>query len=239
MKIPKRANDWVAAMRTSPEGSQVVANCQAEEHVPIPVAHDFFHTLSGSFPTGTTPSQAMNKTLASLPQCARCGPKTDLGLALLMRFERLSRLADSDALRKAGVSEQMLIRKPGLADRITELSLGNPSNPRNIVWAALEKQIKSDIASGFSLSQVLDKIGIAEVAVVPWYSIIYSANDLDDDCAVPTVLDAGADHRFRPSKKGAQCGMTKPCTGASAGYPEYVHAKCVVKSPGIEVHTVT
>lgn len=226
-------------MRASPEGAQVVANCEAEEHVPTPVAHDFFHTLSGSFTPGAKPSQAMNKTLTSLPQCDRCGPKTPLGLDLLMHFEPLSHLADSDAARKAGLSEQMLIRKPGLADRMTELSLGNPKRPRNIVWATLEEQVASDIASGISLSQVLDKLGIAEVAVVPWYSVVYSANDLDEDCAVPTVLDAGPDHRFRPSKKGAKSGMTKPCTGASAGYPEYVHAKCVVKSPGIEVHTVT
>jgi hypothetical protein len=238
MKVPKKAGGWARAMRQTVEGKQVVANCGAEENVPLATEVDFFKEIVTAHKPRHDASATMDGVLGSNRRFDLCGEAVKLGLALLVRFSSLKHLADSPAARKAGISEQMLIRNPGLADRIREIPLGNPNSPRNIVWAALEEQVARDLANGFTLSQLLNKLGIRERADQPMYGAVYSANDLGGQGHVPTVLDAGSDSRFRPSPKGSGFGMTRPCAGVEPGYREYVHGKCIVKNPGLKVHTI-
>lgn len=238
MNIPKKADTWVGAMEATSEGMQIVTNLKDEENVPHDVGAAFFEAIADSFDLGEDPDAEMNATLVSMPTSERSGPGRSLGLQLLTRFAPLARLTDTPSLRRAGVSEQMLLADPSLVDKIRELPLGHPRNPRNIVWAATEDPVSADIDGGFGLSETLNKLGIPKAREQDMYQAVYSANDLSEDCHVPTVLDAGANPCFRPAEKDAPSGMTHPCQGGGAGYPEYVHRKCMVTDPRIRVHRI-
>ena len=94
------------------------------------------------------------------------------------------------------------------------------------------------MGAGGLLSDIVNRLGISDTMDQPMYQATYNTSDIEGICHVPTVLDAGVNHRFRPPKKGAKHGMTKPCSANGDGYPEYVHRKCTVEAPGIRVHTM-
>jgi len=70
------------------------------------------------------------------------------------------------------------------------------------------------------------------------YRIAYSAAEIGNPCQTPTVLDAGANPKFRPARKGASFGMTRPCSGKGKGYPEYVHERCSLIRPRIDPYFI-
>lgn len=236
MKIPPKASKWAKEMAKTNTGKQVLENLEREENVPKDLANKFFNRLSKSYDPSTDPSQQMIGVLGAMVESALAGPEAGLGLVLLTRFAPLARLAQLQVFRSAGISEQILARHPEVVDMLTELPLGNPHNPRSIVWAALHAPISRDEGTGASVSDIVNRLGISDTMDQPMYQATYNTSDIEGTCYVPTVLDAGANHRFRPPKKGATQGMTKPCRANGNGYPEYVHRKCTVQAPGIRLH---
>ncbi len=235
MTIPAKARKWADAMSKTARGRRIIKNVEREQNVPSGLARSFFNAISRAYAKGGDPMRAMGKALLSTAAFVLAGPSFDLGLDLLTRFEPLARLADSPDLKRAGVSLQRLIANPGLVDIITELRLGNA---RGIVWTALEEAVSADVNRDASIREVVDRLGITDDLREDMYEVVYGAGDVGDPCHVPTVLDAGADDRFRPSPKGAKHGMTHPCSGSGAGYPEYVHRECVVGDPNVRLHQV-
>jgi len=152
----------------------------------------------------------------------------------LMRFAVLARLTDLPPLRAAGVNVQMLMATPELIDVIEDLPLGNR---RGIVWAADGDTIGRDLRNEVPIAEVIDRLGIAETMTEPMYRVSYSTNDIDEECHVPTTLDAGPNARFRSPAEGATSGRTVPVSGRGEGYSEYVHSACTVAASGITVHT--
>lgn len=185
---------------------------------------------------GMDPLIHMEELLSSLTDTALTGPNADIrSMELLIRFSRMARLPEQPLLKKAGISFGRLLKNPGLISVLTKLHLGNR---RGIVWAAIQDIVSSDIANGMHIKDVLNKLGLTEKFFEPWYKVEYNASNIGTPCLVPTVLDAGSDHRFRPPTKDAPHGMTSPCSGGGSGYSECVHQKCVIDKPGIELYIV-
>jgi len=236
MHIPKKAQKWRKAMEMTKKGKTVLKNIEREENVPSVVKNKFFQKLSKTYKVGMDPLEHMEKVLSSISETALSGPKADIeDMELLIRFSRMARLPEQPLLKKAGVGFSRLLKNPGLISVLTKLHLGNR---RGIVWAALEALVSSDITNGMPIEDVLNKLGLTEKFIEPWYKVVYNASDIGAPCLVPTVLDAGRNHRFRPQTKDAMYGMTSPCSGGGSGYPECVHQKCVVDKPGIELYIV-
>lgn len=236
MLIPKNAEKWRKAMEMTKEGKAVLKNIEREENVPSVVKNKFFQKLSKTYKVGMDPLKHMEKVLSSLAKTALSGPKADIRIMeLLIRFSRMARLPEQPLLKKAGVGFSRLLKNPGLISVLTKLHLGNR---RGIVWVALEALVSTDIANGMPIEDVLNKLGLTKKFVEPWYQVVYNASDIGAPCLVPTVLDAGSNHRFRPPTKDAPHGMTSPCSGGGSGYPECVHQTCVIDKPGITTYIV-
>ncbi len=236
MLIPKKAEKWRKAMKMTKEGKTVLKNIEREENVPSVVQNKFFQKIGQTYKVALDPLIHMEELLSSLADTALSGPNADIGsMELLIRFSRMARLPEQPLLKKAGVSYARLLKNPGLISVLTKLRLGNR---RGIVWAAVEALVSSDIANGMPTEDVLNKLGLTEELVEPWYQVVYNASDIGAPCLVPTVLDAGSDYRFWPPTKNAPYGMTWPCSGGGSGYPEGVHQKCVIDQPGIKLYIV-
>jgi len=236
MLIPKKAEKWRKAMEMTKQGKTVLKNIEREENVPSVVKNKFFRELSKTYTTGTNPLEHMENVLSSLADSALSGSKADIvSMELLIRFSRMARFPDQPLLKKAGISFSRLLKNPGLISVLTKLHLGNR---RGIVWAAIENLVSSDIANGMPTEKILNKLGLTEKFVEPWYQAVYNASDVRKPCLVPTVLDAGSDHRFRPPIKDAPYGITSPRSGGGTGYPECVHQKCIIDQPAITLYVI-
>ena len=234
MLIPKKAEKWRKAMETTKQGKTVLKNIEREENVPSVEKNKFFKEISKTYTIGTNPLEHMENVLRSLADTALAGPKADIGsMELLLRFSRMARLPEQPLLKKAGISFSRLLKNPGLISVLTKLHLGNR---RGIVWAAIENRVGSDIANGMPTEKILNKLGLTEKFVESWYKVVYNTSDVGKPCLVPTVLDAGSDHRFQPPIKDEPYGMTSPRSGGGLGYPECVHQKCVIDQPGITMY---
>jgi len=231
MLIPKKAEKWRKAMEMTKQGKIVLKNIEMEENVPNAIKNKFFQKLSKTYATGTNPLEHMDNVLSSLVDTALSGLDADIGsMDLLIRLSRMARLPDQPLLKKAGISFSRLLINPGLISVLTELHLGNR---RGIVWTAIENPVSNDIANGMPIDKILNKLGLTEKFVEPWYQVVYNASDVGKPCLIPTVLDAGSNHHFLPPIKDAPYGMTLPCSGGGKGYPECVHKKCIINKPGI------
>lgn len=236
MLIPKKAEKWRKAMEMTKKGKTVLKNIEGEENVPSTVRNKFFQKLSKTYTDGMDPLKHMEKVLSSISETALSGPKADIeDMELLIRFSRMARLPEQPLLKKAGVGFSCLLKNPGLISVLAKLHLGNQ---RGIVWTALEGLVSSDIVNGMPIEDVLNKLGLTEKFIEPWYKVVYNASDIGAPCLVPTVLDAGSNYRFRPPTKDASHGMTSPCSGGGSGYPECVHQTCVIDKPGITTYIV-
>lgn len=234
MVIPKSAENWRRAMEKTKQGKKVLKNIEREKNVPNAVKNRFFQKLSKTYTIGTNPLEHMENVLSSLASTALSGPKVDIGsMELLIRFSRMARLPDQQLFKKAGISFTRLLKNPGLISVLTKLHLGNR---RGIVWAAIETSVSSDISNGMPIEKILNKLGITDKFVEPWYQAVYNASDVGKPCLIPTVFDAGSDYRFLPPTKDEPYGMTSPCSSGGTGYPECVHGKCVIDKPAIKLY---
>jgi hypothetical protein len=234
LKVSKGLDSWVQAMKKTEASRRVIQNLVAEVNVPAKLGTSFFSDLAKRYDGSKRPAEHMNAVLASKEKYGLGGPKRNLELELLTRFARLARLADHPDLKKGGISFQRLLKKPDLIGRLRAMRLGNR---RGIVWAARETPVGKDLLES-DISKVLDKLGLTDRFEEPWCQITYSSGDFPGPCNVPTVLDAGADPRFRPSAKDADSGITAPCSLKGQGYPEYVHKACDVDRPGLKAFIV-
>jgi hypothetical protein len=236
MKIPDNAKNWERAMRLrgSPEAEQVLKNVEQEANVPDGVATLFFTKLGGSFDSTGDPLQHMETVVGTVKTCALAGPTCTPDSDTLTRFASLHHLADQPDLKRAGVSARTLLQMPRLVGRIKTLGLGNR---RGVVWAALFEEIRVEMDNGVSVDEILNRLGLSETLVDPVYQVYYNKADIGKPCQVPTVLDAGSNHRFRCAAKDAKSGRTWPCSGKGDGFSEFVHGVCTARAPTIKIYS--
>ncbi len=234
MIIPPEAENWRKSAGRTKRGEKILKNVEQEKNVPSRITRKFFEKLVKMYKPSTDPLDHMERILFIVQATALSGHKAIIGdMELLIRFARLARLPEQLIFKKAGISFQRLLRNLDLVDKLTEIQLGNR---RGIVWGALEKVVSADFDGSKSIEKILDKMGLTDKFEESWYSMIYNVSDLDSDCKVPTVFDAGANEWFKPSGENAPHGMTSPISGMGSGYPEYVHEQCTINQPSIKTY---
>ena len=239
VKMPAKIENWGKALRKGSRGRQVLANVRDDEKVPGPIQTLVFDHLSGTFPGKISdPLQAFDMALEAQHVSACAGPDAKPPtMALLTRFTPLRFLLDQEDARKKGYSAPIIRGRPSLLRRIAFLSLGR--HPRYIVWTALEDPVSEDINAGTEIREIINRLGIRLGSLGPMVQMTYGMDDVRSGLKVPTVFDAGSYDAFRPSPVGTPCGMTHPCDGQGAGYPEYVHKGCRVENPKLDLHEMS
>jgi hypothetical protein len=236
MRIPSKLGRWKTAMVRSSCGANIVSNLLADAHVPATVQKPTFAELLRLFVPKSDALNCFGTALENVPSSALVGPNAVLpAMALITRFTPLSRIADQADARRRGYNEKSLRDKPSRLRRLRRIELGYA--PRWIVWVTQEKHIRAALNNGESVGQILDRLGIANCPTL-MVQITYNMADVPIN-KVPTSFDAGICDKFRPSPKGAGCGMTRPLTGRGVGFEEYVHRGCTVIDAGLILHSIT
>jgi len=91
---------------------------------------------------------------------------------------------------------------------------------RPLVWWADLR----DVPRKTRADELVDRLGLDGAHYDPctWLIEVRVARQDALPCAVPTVLDACGDHRFRPQPASELAGRTVPLSELSSGLPEWV-----------------